>query len=274
MSRTTEIEWTEHTWNPFVGCSINTDGCKNCYAMRQAYRIEQFGTTQVYNGLTRKTKQDRIVWTGKLAKSSNATFSKPAKLKQPSLIFVNSMSDFFHENARLEWQLEAIELMKATPRHTYQILTKRPENIAKIAAKIGHFPDNVWLGVTLESKKLANRIDLLRPIPAKIKFLSIEPILSDISLNYSGIDWIIVGGESGPQCRSVSPEWVYDIRDACVQQDTPLFFKQWGHYKNNPLPNAKTIDTYGKGGSLVEGTLWKQYPKWFRDGGYVKQILK
>lgn len=283
MPRTTEIEWTEHTWNPFVGCSIKSAGCKNCYAMKMARRIESFGTKS-YQGLT-KTINNNVIWTGKLSRSSDNVMSKPFKIKNKSLIFVNSMSDFFHESADDSWRIEAIEIMAAT-QHIYQILTKRPNNILSFINRTKiKFPDNVWIGATVESNNVTDRIKILQSIPSSIKFLSIEPFIGKINLSaLDNIDWIIIGGESGPKCRHCNPEWIRLIRDICIAKSIPLFFKQWGHHKNNPLiqhcPSncnpihwLKNIDKIGKGGSIIDNWHWKQYPSIYSNGGFARKVL-
>jgi protein gp37 len=267
--RTTQIEWTEHTWNPFVGCSIVSAGCKNCYAMRQAYRIEAFGTVPHYNGVTEKVN-GKAVWSGKLSRASDRAMNKPFTIKEPSLIFVNSMSDFFHPGASYEWMLEAIDVMRKCERHIFQILTKRPENIGVFLAKTGAmFPSNVWVGTTVEHEKTAHRIDAIRQVPAAVRFISFEPLIGGVGdVDLTGIHWAITGGESGPNARVCNPQWIRDIAIWCEIYDTPLFHKQWGSYASNPLvyenglthKQAKDKDQHGKGGSLLDGELIKQWP--------------
>ncbi len=267
--RTTEIEWTEHTWNPFVGCSIESAGCKNCYAMRQAHRIEAFGTVPHYAGIT-QTVNGRNVWSGQINRASDRAMNKPLTIRGNALIFVNSMSDFFHANADDSWRLDAIDIMRRCPQHTFQILTKRPENI-------GHFllrtrcvlPVNVWIGVTVEHAATAHRIATLRAVPAAVRFISFEPLVGRVGeVDLSGIHWAITGGESGPRARVCNPDWVREILDWCYVYDVPAFHKQWGQYASNPLvfeqyaliADAKAIDPHGKGGSLVDGALVKNWP--------------
>lgn len=260
--QTTGIEWTNHTWNPFVGCSVHTAGCTNCYAMNQAANIgadHYVGTVKLVNG--------NAVWTGKLNLAPPHIMNKPKKIQGNAMIFVNSMSDFFHEAAMLEWQLAALDVMKATPQHTYQILTKRPENIQKLVDVIGKFPDNIMLGITMEREDYRHRIDLLRQAPAKIRFMSIEPLVGSAGdMNLDGIHWVIVGGESGFKARPMKADWVREVRDQCIAQDVPFFLKQWGIPQNNPLftgnkAELAKLDPVGKGGSLLDGVLWKQFPK-------------
>jgi protein gp37 len=287
-NRSTGIEWTEHTWNPFVGCTIHTAGCTNCYAMRAALRLQEFGM-ESYRGVA-KQANGVPVWTGRINRSSDAQMRKPFKIKTPSLIFVNSMSDFFHEAADDAWRLEALQVMVKTP-HQYQVLTKRPENIAPFIARINDpqagisdggyysfttFPPNVWIGATVERADCVHRIQTLRRVPATIRFLSIEPLIGPIgTIDLTGIHWVILGGESGPGARPMDPKWARDVRDQCAEQHVPLFFKQWGKATNNPIYWQAHIDRpkgmsgtewvtrqdpNGKGGSLLYGREWKQYP--------------
>jgi protein gp37 len=280
-NRSTGIEWTEHTWNPFVGCNVHSDGCKNCYAMRQAGRMGPDGfNLETYRGVTEKVN-GKWVWTGRINEGSAATWNKPAKIGPPSMIFVNSMSDFWHENAKDDWRLRALSIMESVDRHTYQVLTKRPDNILGFAKRTGlsdfppgsfWFPPNVWIGTTVENRKAIQRIDTLRTIPAHVRFLSIEPLIGPIGeIDLTGIHWVITGGESGPGARRCDAGWVREIRDQCVAAGVPLFHKQWGKPENNPIfqktpPGKKPsewvsiVDPVGKGGSLLDGVAWKQWP--------------
>lgn len=267
--RTTEIEWTEHTWNPFVGCSIATAGCTNCYAMRQAHRIEAFGTVPHYAGITRKVN-GRAVWSGKLARASDRAMEKPLSISGGALIFVSSMSDFFHEAAEDDWRREALAIMRRCPQHTFQILTKRPENIGPFLLRTGEtFPANAWIGVTVEHAATVSRIALLREVPAAVRFISFEPLVGAVGdLDLTGIHWAITGGESGPKARRCDPAWVREILAWCELYDVPAFHKQWGIYASNPLvcerglsvAEAEAIDNHGKGGSLIDGALVKNWP--------------
>lgn len=268
---TTGIEWTDHTWNPFVGCSILSAGCTNCYAMRQAHKLESFGVPQ-YQGVTR-IANGNPVWTGKLHLSSDAAIRKPLGIKRPSFIFVNSMSDFFHDAAADSWREKAIMIMQQTPRHEYQVLTKRPENIMPFLERRGSpFPRNMWVGATVERANVARRIDLIRAIKASIKFLSIEPLIGQLGpVDFSGIDWIIIGGESGPGARPMKYEWVTECIEQANRDRVPIFFKQWGRSENNPLWHTSKNgnptrwvsmhDPVGKGGSKVNGTEYKHFPR-------------
>ncbi len=265
--QTTGIEWTNATWNPMVGCSIHTAGCTNCYAMKQAAVI----TAKHYEGVikwVKKGNEQTTVWTGKINQSPPHILNKPKTIQKPSMIFVNSMSDFFHENMVYEWQRAAMQVMKDTPRHVYQILTKRPENIMKFVKEWGdEFPRNVWVGVTMERFDYTHRIDILRDVPAHVRFLSIEPLVGDPGvLKLDGIHWSIIGGESGPGSRPMKLEWVRSAIKQSVDQGVATFFKQWGIPENNPLfldggkANVTKHDPIGKGGSLVDGVAWKQFP--------------
>jgi protein gp37 len=268
--QTTGIEWTQHTWNPMVGCSIHTAGCTNCYAMKQAGII----TAKHYEGVVKwvgKNNNRNSVWTGKINQSPPHIINKPRTIKAPSMIFVNSMSDFFHEGMEYEWQLDAMRVMAETPRHVYQILTKRPENILKFLNKYkAIFPRNVWVGATMEREDYRNRIDMLRDIPAHIKFLSIEPLVGPAGkLNLKGIGWTIIGGESGPDSRPMKYEWVRSVIDQALEQESPAFLKQWGIKENNPIwqqggdKALREQDPIGKGGCKLDGVMYKQFPKKF-----------
>jgi protein gp37 len=274
-NRTTGIEWTEHTWNPFAGCTINSAGCTNCYAMAMARRLEEMGTTPTYVGLT-KVVNGKAVWTGRVNKGTAAVMRKPFTVREPSIFFVNSMSDFWHPNARDEWRIEALGVMAATW-HQYQVLTKLPQNIAPFLAKHDLWlPRNVWAGATVERHDFRHRIDQLREVDAAIRFLSVEPIIGRVGeLDLSGIHWVIGGGESGPGAREMQPEWARALRDECLRQGVAFFWKQWGRPQNNPLYQAaidfgstpaeaaayvEEQDPNGKGGSKIDGREWKQYP--------------
>ena len=275
MTRTTEIEWTEHTWNPFVGCTIHTAGCTNCYAMRTAARLQGYGMP-AYQGVVRMVN-GKPIWTGRINISETA-MDKPLKTREPSIFFVNSMSDFFHKDAPVEGQLRALNVMRGTPRHTYQVLTKRPDLIRKLMtrAELAEWPQHIWVGATVERADCAHRIDELRAIPAKIRFLSVEPLIGPLGpVDLTGIHWVIVGGESGPGARAMQATWARDACQQCFDQRVPLFFKQWGIPQNNPLWHeapaleepahyVHRVDPHGKGGALVDGKLWHQWPRSFR----------
>lgn len=270
LAQATGISWTNATWNPMVGCSIHTAGCTNCYAMKQAGII----TAAHYDGVVKwvgATKRDSV-WTGKINQSPPHILNKPRSITSPSMIFVNSMSDFFHEGMEYKWQLDAMRVMLETPQHVYQILTKRPENIMKFVNRYGNeFPRNVWVGATMERHDYTHRIDALRNVPAYLKFLSIEPLVGDPgTLNLEGIGWVIIGGESGQGSRPMKAEWVRKAIKQSVDQGVPTFMKQWGIKENNPIwqqggdKALREQDPVGKGGCLVDGVAWKQFPRKYR----------
>jgi protein gp37 len=223
----TSIEWTDATWNPVAGCTIMSAGCTNCYAMRMAARLEAMGVEK-YEGLTRKSG-GRAKWTGRV-KLDHSALGAPEAWKRPRRVFVNSMSDLFHEDVSFDFVREVWRIMAKTRRHTYQILTKRPDRMAGMlsANDVPKLP-NVWLGTSVEDSRVLHRLDELRTVPAAIRFVSFEPLIGSVAgASLSSIDWAIVGGESGPQARPMNPEWVDEIHDACRVSGTAFFFKQWG----------------------------------------------
>jgi protein gp37 len=272
VTRTTSIEWTEHTWNPFVGCSIVSAGCKNCYAMRMAYRCGEMGHS-AYAGVAESSKAGPV-WTARINRNSDSAMKSPLSRRKAALFFVNSMSDFWHPNAQDAWRHEAFDVMTATPHHQYQVLTKRPELIVPTLARMGRrLPDNLWLGATVEDERVIDRIDHLRAVPATIRFLSVEPLIGRFGTpDLAGIDWVITGGESGPRCRPCQGSWVREIIDhiAARHSGIALFHKQWGHYRSNPLvhedgmseADAEMLDpkSFGKGGAHLDGVLWREFP--------------
>lgn len=222
----TSIEWTDVTWNPVAGCTILTAGCTNCYAMRMAARLEAMGTDK-YAGTTRKSG-GRAKWTGRIT-LDRASLDAPATWKKPRRVFVNSMSDLFHEAVPVDFIRNVWATMEYTPRHTYQILTKRPERMAEILA--GSFPvlRNVWLGTSIEDARVVHRLDDLRRVPAHVRFVSFEPLIGSVAgAELHDIHWAIVGGESGPNARPMDPAWVDEIEAACRRAEAAFFFKQWG----------------------------------------------
>lgn len=224
MAETT-IEWTDVTWNPVAGCSIMSAGCTNCYAMRMASRLEAMGSEK-YKGLTRRSGK-RTVWTGKIRLDEKA-LAFPKSWTKPRLVFVNSMSDLFHQKVPTSFVERVWEVMRQTPQHTYQILTKRPDRMADITQTLGLLP-NVWLGTSVEGPKVIHRIDELRSVNAIVRFVSFEPLIGSVAgANLSGIHWAIVGGESGPRSRPMQVLWVDEIQAACQRFGTAFFFKQWG----------------------------------------------
>lgn len=235
MSFQSKIEWTEATWNPVTGCSKISAGCKNCYAERLANRLKAMGNPSYRNGF-QVTIQERAL-------------DLPLKWKRPMIILANSMSDLFHEEVPSEFIKRVFEVMKMANHHIYQVLTKRSERLQEIFPQI-NCAENIWMGVSVENATYIKRIDHLRKINATVKFLSIEPLIGPIhNLDLEDIDWVIVGGESGPNARIMEKEWVIDIRDQCLEADVPFFFKQWGGI------NKK------KSGRILEGKTWDEFPK-------------
>lgn len=223
----TSIEWTDTTWNPVAGCNIISPGCTNCYAMRMAARLDAMHVEK-YQGLTRKSG-GRYVWTGKIRLDEKALMA-PVSWKKPRLVFVNSMSDLFHDDVPEEFIARVWSIMRDTPHHTYQILTKRPDRMAEIVANVAPSPlANVWLGTSVESGDYNHRLDDLRNAPAAIRFVSFEPLIGSVAdANLADIHWAIVGGESGPKSRAMDDLWVDEIEQLCRENDTAFFFKQWG----------------------------------------------
>ena len=223
-----KIEWTDVTWNPVAGCSIATAGCTNCYAMRMAARLEAMGTSK-YRDLTRRSG-GRHVWTGKIFQDEAALLT-PLKWRKPRIVFVNSMSDLFHPDVDNDFIARVWATMKATPQHTYQILTKRPERMRTVLSSQVDFPflPNVWLGTSVEDSAVLHRIDDLRHTRAAVRFISFEPLIGSVrNADLRGIHWAIVGGESGPRSRPMQPEWVSEIEWLCRSAGAAFFFKQWG----------------------------------------------
>ena len=241
------IEWTESTWNPVAGCSLASPGCTNCYAMRMAARLEAMGTKK-YEGTTRKTN-GRAIWSGRI-NLDEAALRAPLKWSRPRRIFVNSMSDLFHESVPVDLVRRVWDVMAEADWHTYQILTKRPQRMHGLLGD-NRFPTlpQVWLGASVENPDYIDRIEHLRETPATIRFVSFEPLLAPLGrIDLAGIHWAIVGGESGPGARPMERAWVDEIRRACRAQGVAFFFKQWGG------PNKK------KTGRTLHGRTWDQYP--------------
>lgn len=221
----TSIEWTDATWNPVAGCTILTAGCTNCYAMRMAARLEAMGMEK-YAGLTRNSG-GRAKWTGKLF-LDRKSLSLPATWSKPRRVFVNSMSDLFHADVPADFIADVWKVMEATPQHTYQILTKRPDRMVEIVPLLRKLP-NVWLGCSVEDGRVLHRLDELRQVPASVRFVSFEPLIGSVAgSDLTGIHWAIVGGESGPKARYMDPSWVGEIERMCRRVGTAFFFKQWG----------------------------------------------
>jgi protein gp37 len=221
----TSIEWTDATWNPVAGCTVISPGCTNCYAMRMAARLDAMGV-QKYRGLTRKSG-GRAVWTSKVVLDRRA-LCIPAGWKKPRRIFVNSMSDLFHDAVPADFVAAVWQAMQATPQHTYQILTKRPDRMADVTASLPVL-SNVWLGTSVESADYLERISDLRMVNAVVRFVSFEPLLGSVAAaDLTGIHWAIVGGESGPGARPMAEEWVAELEMTCRKFGAAFFFKQWG----------------------------------------------
>jgi protein gp37 len=243
----TSIEWTDATWNPVAGCTVLTAGCTNCYAMRMAARLDAMGVAK-YRGLTRRSG-GRSVWTGKV-RTDVKSLEIPRAWSKPRKVFVNSMSDLFHEDVPATFIQRVWGVMKDTPRHTYQILTKRPARMADILSKEPfEVLPNVWLGTSVEDGRVLHRLDEIRRVPAAIRFVSLEPLIGSVAAgDFKDIQWAIVGGESGPHAREMKSEWVEEIQDMCRQSKTAFFFKQWGGAR----PKS--------GGRMLNGQEWNQYP--------------
>jgi protein gp37 len=327
MAATTSIEWTDRTWNPVVGCSLVSPGCTNCYAMRMAGRIEAMGTAPHYAGLTKPSKAGPV-WTGEVRAAPEHVLLQPLRWRRPSRIFVNSMSDLFHEDLPDAVIDRVFAIMAMTPHHTYQVLTKRPErmrayvsgfecdgarrlNVAYAAGWIMEDGDgaadsvansawplpNVWLGVSVEDQSRADeRIPILLDTPAAVRWISAEPLLGPVDLTWMepealrpsyrlprpkhGLDWVVAGGESGPDARPMHPDWTRSLRDQCAAAGVPFLFKQWGEW----WPVRMTVTTgepvtsdlydgpiFGNGevgvrlgkraaGRLLDGVLHDAYP--------------
>jgi protein gp37 len=247
MAGASDIEWTDATWNPVSGCTVISPGCTNCYAMRMAGRLSAMGLPK-YKGTTRKSGR-RTVWTGKL-KVDYSTFDAPLRWRKPRMIFVNSMSDLFHEAVPMDVAHEVWDIMESATQHTFQVLTKRPERMAQFLAQRKTSLPNVWIGTSVESQAYVHRLDAIRDCPAAVRFVSFEPLLGPIkSPNLHGYSWVIVGGESGPNSRSIDPRWVKSLLRATKSQGASFFFKQWGG------PNKKRT------GRLLEGREWLEFPR-------------
>ena len=234
----TGIEWTDRTWNPTTGCNKVSPGCKNCYAETLTKRFPK----TFKNGFNFTIHPERL--------------SQPLRWRAPSMIFVNSMSDLFHENMPIALLKEIFEIMEQCPQHTFQILTKRHERLLEISrSNILNWAPNIWIGVSVENQKYVHRIDYLRQVPASVRFLSCEPLLGPLNLDLSGIHWVITGGESGPRARPVEQDWVRSIRDQCSEASVAFFHKQWGGARpksNGRLLDGKTYDEMPAEQALLE----------------------
>lgn len=250
----TQIEWTDATWNPVTGCAIITAGCTNCYAMLMAKRLEAMGV-QKYEGLTR-TSGGRTIWNGVVREDSTA-LEVPYRWRKARKVFVNSMSDLFHEAVSDDFILSVWKVMRETPHHNYQILTKRPERMAEFVSKLASdVLPNVWLGTSVENAAVANRIDHLRTVPAAIRFISFEPLIGCVGeIDLTGIDWAIVGGESGANARPIREEWIDLIYEQCATYKTAFFFKQWGTWGKDNKKRSKKAN-----GREYRGQVWNEMP--------------
>ena len=234
MALSSSIEWTESTWNPLTGCTKVSPGCANCYAERMALRLKAMGNPNYANGFNVTMHYDVL--------------ELPLRWGKPQTIFVNSMSDLFHEDVPEQFIFRVFDIMRRADWHCFQILTKRSSKLIDLSPRLQWMP-NIWMGVSVEDERHTFRIDHLRGTGANIKFLSLEPLLGPISrLNLEGIDWVIVGGESGPRSRQMKEAWVIDIRNQCQEAKVPFFFKQWGG------TNKK------KTGRKLEGRTWDEMP--------------
>lgn len=234
MAQSSGIEWTEATWNPVTGCTKVSPGCAHCYAERMAKRLKGMGQRNYVNGF-KLTAHDHALKT-------------PTKWKKPRTIFVNSMSDLFHKDVPLSFIKQVFETMNGAHWHRYQVLTKRAERLLEVDKELLWRP-NIWMGVSVENETYQRRIDQLKRTGAHLKFLSLEPLLGPLpSIDLSGIDWVIVGGESGPGARPMSEDWVVEIRDQCLKAKVPFFFKQWGGVRKK------------KAGRLLQGRTWDEIP--------------
>ncbi|MEV7292738.1 phage Gp37/Gp68 family protein [Streptomyces microflavus] len=244
MADRSTIEWTEATWNPTTGCDRISKGCDNCYALALAKRLKAMGSPKY-----QVDGDPRTSGPGFGLAIHPDSLRLPHTWKSPRVVFVNSMSDLFHARVPISYIKDIFDVMRETPQHTYQILTKRSRRMKNIANQIS-WPANVWMGVTVESFEFKARIEDLREIPAFVRFLSCEPLIGKLgAVDLSGIGWVIAGGESGKGHRPIEESWVTSLRDQCVEADVPFFFKQWG----GPTPKA--------GGRLLQGRTWDEYPK-------------
>ena len=235
MAQLSAIEWTEATWNPLTGCTKISPGCKNCYAERMALRLQAMGQPNYAKGFALALHEHML--------------DAPLQWKKPRRVFVNSMSDLFQDSVPVDFIRKVFAVMGAASHHQFQILTKRSERLHVLNELLEWMP-NIWMGVSVESRKYAFRIEHLRQTYARIKFLSLEPLLAPLGkLDLSGIDWVIVGGESGPRARPMDPAWAREIRDQCIASNIPFFFKQWGGKRKS------------RTGRVLDGRTWNGFPR-------------
>jgi protein gp37 len=241
MSDHSSIEWTQATWNPVTGCTKVSPGCAHCYAETFAERFRGVPGHPFENGFDLQLRPDRL--------------ELPLEWKRSRLIFVNSMSDLFHPGVPDDYIARVFETMRRADWHEFQVLTKRPERAAALSPSLLPWPDNVWMGTSVENQRWTSRIDELRRIPARIRFLSCEPLLGPLQLDLEGINWVIAGGESGPGARPMQPAWAEGIKDQCVAQRVPFFFKQWGAFNCHGKRVGK-----GRAGRDLCGRTWDGMP--------------
>ena len=264
MSQASSIEWTDTTWNPVLGCTKVSAGCKHCYAERMAKRLAHIAEAAVDRGQSAgRAKHYRTVidkhgrWNGKVYLAEEA-LTDPYSWRSPRIVFVNSMSDLFHEEVPLDFIQRVFRVMNDNPQHTFQVLTKRPHVAAEFAAQVTWSP-NIWMGTSVENALVSHRIRDLQKIKAHTRFLSVEPLLGPIPrLALSGIHWVIVGGESGPGARPMEAAWVMQIKNRCVASNVPFFFKQWGGV------NKKAT------GRMLDGQTWDEMPRSSSDSGAAR----
>ena len=234
MANRSSIEWTDSTWNPVTGCTKVSPGCKHCYAERMAKRLKAMGHPNYANGF-KPTVHEHLL-------------EQPLRWKKPQMIFVNSMSDLFHEDVPSDFIQKIFNVMHQAHWHTFQILTKRSQRLLEMSQRL-EWPVNVWMGVSVENDDYVFRVDHLRQTGAHVKFLSLEPLLGPLpDLDLRGIDWVIAGGESGPGARPMKEEWVIEIRDQCQAGNVPFFFKQWGGVRKK------------RNGRILQGRTWDEFP--------------
>ena len=234
MSANSRIEWTETTWNPVTGCTKISQGCKHCYADRMSRRLQAMGVSKYRDGFTVAVHPQAL--------------RDPLRWRKPRLVFVNSMSDLFHQAVPTSFIESVFAVMNTVPQHTFQVLTKRPSRVRLLNSRLRWTP-NIWLGTSIESEDWLNRVDLLKETSARTKFLSLEPLLGPLpGLTLDGVHWVIAGGESGPGARPMDPDWVRHIRDTCMESDVPFFFKQWGGVFKK------------RTGRTLDGRVWDEFP--------------
>lgn len=237
MPSRSKIEWTETTWNPVTGCTKISQGCKHCYAERLALRLKAMGVEKYKNGFKVTLHHE--------------TLAEPSTWRKPKLVFVNSMSDLFHKYVPSTFIQAVFKTMNETPQHTFQVLTKRPERVKQLSKTL-KWTSNIWLGTSIESSRFIHRMEPLKETGAITKFLSLEPLLGPLpEIDLTGIDWVIVGGESGPGARPMEADWVRSIRDLCLENDVHFFFKQWGGVFKK------------KTGRIIDDQTWDQMPNPF-----------